>query len=211
MEIKLVKNEDIHFILRKHECFKETLGYVTHNRDYVMSIDKNKILGFAILFDKENSPMDSLTNVVSLSNIEVDEDYTNRGIATKMLNFIAEHIKENNKILKRTSPTEDGKNYIYNKFTQILKDKNVPYIPDNLDFIYSKLESNYFKNKTLSNEKKIKLLLKVSEDALKGQYCKKHNINSLEKLNSNFLEDGYEAVEKFIQKEKRKNKIRRRK
>jgi hypothetical protein len=98
-----------------------------------------------------------LKGVMTLSNIMVNTGYRNQGIATKMLNEIIHHVKEKNIVLRRTAPESDGFKFIYNKFTDMLNDNEVPFIEFNKSFVYEMLESKGLLKKKQSSEK-IKLM-----------------------------------------------------
>lgn len=209
VEIKLVNNKEILKTVRDNECFNESLGMVNHQRDYLLAFKDNKIVGFAILYDKSQDAREALLNVTSLSMIEVDEDYWHQGIGTQLLEETIKYIKENERILKRTDPTPLGDKYIKDKFGNMLDNANVNYIPHNLIGIYQRLEAKYDKFKTLSSEDKIDLMNELSEKALSHDLCKRFEIKTVKDFNSiDFYEAAYETVDDFVEKNKRKNKIK---
>lgn len=176
---------------------------VSQNRDFILAKDNNKIIGFAILFRSEKG-MTSLENVTSLSNIEIHEDYKRKGIATRLFQDVMEHVKLENKILKRTQPTDDGQNYIYKKFSNLLQENKIPYIPYNLSFLYERLsENDFLKNK--SNQQKISTLHQFEKKILEHQTLKKLDIKS---LNMNFLKEADEIIQSQKPHNRLKNKLK---
>jgi GNAT superfamily N-acetyltransferase len=187
-----IKTVTYHFI--KSKDLSKTLGNKVNltnarindaNRDYIVAIIDDKIIGYAILFDTEKKRWDALKNVYTLSNIEVSENYRNKGVATNIIHKLLDTIKKENKILMRTSPDLMGKLYTFNKISNIAKNKNVPYIPHNLGFIYISLEnSGQFTNKT--NSSKINLFNYVCSKMIQDPIIKEWDIHKLEDLNDGF-------------------------
>lgn len=209
LEIKLVSNKEINKVVNDNECFNESLGMINHQRDYLLAFKDNKIVGFAILYDKSQDAREALLNVTSLSMIEVDEDYENQGIGTALLKEVINYIKENDRILKRTDPTPLGEKYIKDKFSKMLDDENVNYIPHNLTAIYQRLESKDEKFKNLSSENKISLMHELAEKALSHDLCRRFEVNDVKEFNSiDFYDATCETVDNFIEKNKKRNKIK---
>lgn len=207
IEIILLKNEKVDEHIKQYKGeLKKHFNY-TFNRDFMVAIHEYNIIGIGILYNKEKCTREPLENVITLTNIIIDESYKNKGVATAIFNNITDYISVNNKILRRTSPTEDGSNYIFEKFTNILENKKINYIPHNLDFIYEKLERDYFKNKRIDNYKKIDILNNVSKSILKNKKCIEYKVDKVEKLSTNFLDESYDEIEKYI-KNKNKNKFK---
>ncbi len=198
-----VSGEDLdEYLEDKNLMFSEN-RLVNHNRDFILAKDNDKIIGFAILFRSENG-MTPLENVISLSNIEIHEDYKRKGIATRLFQDVMEHIKLENKILKRSQPTDDGQNYIEQKFSNLLNENNISYIPHNLAFLYERLsENNLFENK--NNQEKISTLHEFEKKILKHPKLKELEVKT---LNMNFLNEADEIIQSHKLKNTSKNKFK---
>lgn len=211
-----IKNTTYHFIKSK-DLYKSLYDKINltnarindSNRDYVVAILEDKIIGYAVLFDTEKKRWDSLKNVCTFSNIEVSENYRKKGVASNIINLLMDSVKKDNKILMRTTPDLMGKLYTFDKISNIAKIKQVPYIPHNLGFIYISLEnSGRFKNKT--NSLKMKLFNNVCSKMIEDPIIKEWDINKLDDLNDGFydvLNNIIDEIKPFTNKNSLKTKI----
>lgn len=199
----LVEGERLDDYLEDKELMFSESRLVSNNRDFILAKDNHKIIGFAILFRSENG-MTPLENVISLSNIEIHEDYKRKGIATRLFQDVMKHVKLENKILKRSQPTDDGQNYIEKKFSNLLQENKIPYIPYNLAFLYERLsENDFLKNK--NNQEKISTLHQFEKKVLEHPTLKKLDIKS---INMNFLKEADEIIQSQKPQNRLKNKLK---
>ena len=178
IKYKTLKSEELYDFISQYEKFPKR-DFSDQNRDYVLATYDNRIIGFSIMADKSKFA-NSLQNVISLSNIEVHEDFRNLGVASNMIDLTIKEIKKQNKIMLRTLPDELGEKYIYNQITNKLKKENVCFIPHNLSHIYNMLEKKVFDKKNINNKDKIKLMLELANKTLEHTVCKKYNIENIE-------------------------------
>jgi GNAT superfamily N-acetyltransferase len=172
-------------------------------RNYVFAMKNNKIIGYAILFDNEKKRYNSLSNVFTLSNIEVDNDFRRQGVASGMIDLLINVVKSEGRILKRTTPDVLGKLYIFDKISEVAKHNNVYFIPHNLVFIYEFIEKNgLFKNK--NNDSKMKFFNTVCNNMLKHPKIKEWDIDTLDELNGGFHDVIADVISKL---KKPKNKL----
>ena len=203
IEYKVVKENEFYDFFNQYEDNLE-IGITNTNRDHVFAIYENKVIACATLFNQENSARIPLKNVITLSNIRVNKDFKNKGIASNMIDILLDDIKKQNKILNRTDPDLEGKLYIYNKIKEKSKDKGVLVIPHNLTFIYSKI-ANSKQHKELSYKDKISLMHNISKKMLEHKTFKEWNITDIEEVNHSFndaLEDVWNDINKPTQKRK---------
>lgn len=186
--------------------FKRILSNTT-DRDFFVAKNENKVVGIAILFKKYQARNNPNEGVVSLTNIEVDPDFKNEGIGTQLLNNVADYCLEHNYILRRTSPTEEGQSFIFNKFGKMLDKKGLSWIPENLGFIYDDLEKNVFDNKTYSAKDKIRLMKDVAQQVCDTDIAKEYDLN-IEKLSSNFLMESREIINTFNSKKSKTKRLK---
>lgn len=116
-------------------------------RDHIFAIKDNTIVGIVLLQDQEKSKSLKLKNTVTLSNLIVHPDYRQKGISKQLTKFLAHYLNDNNLILRRTDPTNDGKSYLFNNMTSKLKELNVPFVTEESSWIYKEIE-NKNPNKT---------------------------------------------------------------
>lgn len=208
---EFVKHEDIDNYLSDKQTFKAFDSIVmVGDRDVIVAKENNNIVGFASLCRNWEKRFDAIDDVLTLTNIEVKKENRNNGISKILLAKVADHVKENNLILRRTEPTEDGALYIKDSFSRLLKEKDVLTIPNNLYFIYYKLNNDIFSSNDSINDK-VKLMNDVAKETIKTDLCKKYDIDNIEKLNSNFIEPAYEIIDKMkndLRKQKNKLKIK---
>lgn len=191
---KIVTEKDIYSFFQNHEDHLE-IKIIPTNRDYIFALDKNKVIGFAILFNQEKSLRMPIKNARTLSNIYVNKEYRNQGISSSMIDIVINKLKKDNKILKRTEPDLDGKLYIFNKITQKTKEKNLLVIPYNLDFIYFEIErNNNYKN--LNEESKIEKMYNLAEQILQHKTLINHNIKDISGINYHFIDVLNEVINK---------------
>jgi GNAT superfamily N-acetyltransferase len=199
----LVEGERLDDYLEDKDLMFSESRLVSNNRDFILAKDNHKIIGFAILFRSKNG-MIPLENVISLSNIEIHEDYKRKGIATRLFQDVMEHVKLENKILKRSQPTDDGQNYIEKKFSNLLQENKIPYIPYNLAFLYERLsENDFLKNK--NNQEKISTLHQFEKKVLEHPKLKNLEIKV---LNMNFLKEADEIIQSQKPQNRLKNKLK---
>ena len=105
------------------------IGIVPTDRDYIFAMDRNKVIGCAILFNQEKSFRMPIANTRTLTNIYVNKEYRNKGISSNMIDLVIKKLKEDNKLLRRTRPDLDGKLYIFDQITKKTKEKNLLVIP----------------------------------------------------------------------------------
>ena len=184
LKIETVSGESLNDFLEKHNLlFKKSL-LINTNRDFIFAIDEKDIVGFAILFRSDCS-FTPLENVISLSNIEVNKNYKNKGIGSYLFEKVIEIIEKEKKILKRTLPTPEGETFIEEKFSRMLKEKKINYIPYNLSFLYERLSTNgFFTDKT--NNQKISTMHLFEQEILKTPNLQEKEIKF---LNQNFLDE----------------------
>ena len=120
---KIVTENEFSSFFKDHEDHLE-IGIIPTNRDYIFALDKNKVIGCAILFNQEKSLRMPIANTRTLSNIYVNKEHRNKGISSNIIDLVIKKLKEDNKLLKRTEPDLDGKLYIYDKITQKTKEGN---------------------------------------------------------------------------------------
>jgi len=198
-----VSGEDLDEHLENKKLMFSKSRLVEHNRDFILAKDNDQVIGFAILFRSEHG-MTPLENVVSLSNIEIHKDYKNKGIATRLFQDVMNYAKSNNKILKRSLPTDEGQNYIEQKFSNLLNENKISYIPHNLAFLYERLsENNFFKNK--DNQEKISTLHEFEKNILEHPKLKEFEVKT---LNMNFLNEADEIIQSHKLKNTSKNKFK---
>lgn len=198
-----VSGEDLDEHLENKKLMFSKSRLVEHNRDFILAKDNDQVIGFAILFRSEHG-MTPLENVVSLSNIEIHKDYKNKGIATRLFQDVMNYAKSNNKILKRSLPTDEGQNYIEQKFSNLLNENKISYIPHNLAFLYERLsENNFFKNK--DNQEKISTLHEFEKKILEHPKLKEFEVKT---LNMNFLNEADEIIQSHKLKNTSKNKFK---
>jgi ribosomal protein L15 len=114
------------------------------------------------------------------------------------------HVKLENKILKRSQPTDDGQNYIEKKFSNLLQENKIPYIPYNLAFLYERLsENDFLKNK--NNQEKISTLHQFEKKVLEHPKLKNLEIKV---LNMNFLKEADEIIQSQKPQNRLKNKLK---
>lgn len=199
LEFKNISGDELEDFLDEYNLLFKESKLVRFNRDFIFATKDNDIVGFAILFRSENS-YTPLENVVSLSNIEVNKDFQNNGIATALFDKVIEFAKNSNKILKRSQPTDDGEAFIQNKFSKTLKEKEISYIPYNLAFLYERLTTNkLLENK--SHKEKIKTLHDFEQKILQHPKLIELKVQS---LNQNFLIEADEIIN--TEKNKHKNR-----
>lgn len=165
------------------------------DREFIIAIRNEEIAGLVMFKDRTNASFEPLENVTSLSYVKVANNHKNKGVATMLLGKAIDLIKERKCILRRTEPTVEGSSFIFDKFTKMLKENNIDYIPHNLSFIYSKLEKEKFNSSNLSNSKKIEMMYEISDELMKHPVCKEYNINEYDKINSNFVIEAYDIIE----------------
>ena len=61
---KVVAEEEFDSFFQDYEDDLE-IGIISTNRDYIFAMDKNKVIGFAILFNQENSVRMPIANTTS--------------------------------------------------------------------------------------------------------------------------------------------------
>lgn len=206
IEYKIVREDEFYDFFSNYED-KLEIGLVDLNREHVFAIHNNSVIGVAVLFKQENSLRVPLNNVVTLSNIMVNKNFKNNGIATKMIDVLLDDIKLNNKVLNRTKADFEGQLYIFDKIKQKADKKNVLFIPHNLTFVYSKIEQSE-KHQSLSDKDKIKLMHDISKKMLEHKTFKEWDIQDIDEVNSSFVE-ALEDVWKDINKPIKKRKIRK--
>jgi hypothetical protein len=135
-------------------------------------------------------------------------DCRNIGIASKMIDLLLEEVKKQNKILLRTAPDDLGKLYIFNQITDKIKKNDIDHIPHNLAIVFSILENKCFCKKKLNNKEKINQMNLLSNESLKHAICKKYNIDTIDKLNLNFMKE-IEETFNLLNKNKKKLKIKK--
>lgn len=195
-DYKYVSEENINKELRQLNVPDDLVSSVFQGqRDFVLAIRKNELAGIAMLCDRNKSPYNPIKDVTSLSYIKVSENHKHKGVGINLLEETIKTIQSKNHILRRTEPTDDGKMFIFDKFTNMLNNANVNYIPDNLFFIYDRLDKKIFNNADYSNIEKIKKMNEVANALLEHDVCKKYDINKIEKLNGNFLVEADEVID----------------
>lgn len=208
-DYKMVKENEFQDFFEKFEDELE-IGIISSNRDYIFALDKNKVIGCAILFNQEKSLRMPINNTTTLSNIYVNKDYRNKGISSTMIDMLIKKIKQDNKILKRTEPDLDGKLYIFDKITYKTKENNLLVIPHNLDFIYFEIENNNL-YKSFNEEDKIFKMYQLSEKMLKHKTLIEWGIQDISEINYSFIDVLKEVIEEDKPdkpKNKNKNKIK---
>lgn len=198
-----VLGEDLDEYLEDKQLMFSEGRLVEHNRDFILAKDNDQVIGFAILFRSEHG-MTPLENVVSLSNIEIHEDYKNKGIATRLFQDVMDYARSNNKILKRSLPTDDGQNYIEKKFSNLLNGNDIPYIPYNLVFLYERLSENHLLDNK-NNHEKISTLHEFEKKILEHPKLKELDVKI---LNMNFLKEADEIIQSQKPQNRLKNKLK---
>jgi len=204
---KIVTENEFSSFFKDHEDHLE-IGIIPTNRDYIFALDKNKVIGCAILFNQEKSLRMPIANTRTLSNIYVNKEHRNKGISSNIIDLVIKKLKEDNKLLKRTEPDLDGKLYIYDKITQKTKEGNLLVIPHNLDFIYYKIgrTKNY---KYLNEEERIDKMYHLAEKMLQHKTLVEWGIKDISEINLHFIDVLEEVIDKDKpHKPKNKNKIK---
>ncbi len=204
---KIVTEEELYSFFKDHKNDLE-IGIALSNRDYIFALDKNKVIGCAILFNQENSLRMPIANTRTLSNIYVNKEYRNKGISSNMIDLVIQKLKEDGKILKRTEPDLDGKLYIFNQITKKTKEKNLLVIPHNIDFIYYKIgRTNNYKH--LNEEERIDKMYDLAEKMLQHKTLTDWDITDISGINLHFIDVLEEVIDKDKpQKPKNKNKFK---
>lgn len=204
---KIVTEEEFYSFFQDHEDDLE-IGITPNKRDYIFAIDKNKVIGCAILFNQESSLKMPIANTTTLSNIYVNKEYRNKGISSNMIDLVIQKLKEDGKVLKRTKPDLDGKLYIYDKITQKTKEENLLVIPHNLDFIYYKIgRTNNYKH--LNEEERIDKMYDLADKMLQHKTLVDWDIKDISEINLHFIDVLEEIIDKDKpHKPKNKNKFK---
>tara|TARA_Y100000034_G_scaffold24190_1_gene28135 strand:+ start:30407 stop:31072 length:666 start_codon:yes stop_codon:yes gene_type:complete len=204
---KVVAEEEFDSFFQDYEDDLE-IGIISTNRDYIFSMDKNKVIGCAILFNQENSVRMPIANTTTLSNIYVNKEYRNKGISSNMIDLVIQKLKEDGKVLKRTEPDLDGKLYIFDQITKKTKEENLLVIPHNIDFIYYKIgRTNNYKH--LNEEERIDKMYDLAEKMLQHKTLTDYDITDISGINLHFIDVLEEVIDKDKpQKPKNKNKFK---
>lgn len=204
---KVVAEEEFDSFFQDYEDDLE-IGIISTNRDYIFAMDKNKVIGFAILFNQENSVRMPIANTTTLSNIYVNKEYRNKGISSNMIDLVIQKLKEDGKVLKRTEPDLDGKLYIFDQITKKTKEENLLVIPHNIDFIYYKIgRTNNYKH--LNEEERIDKMYDLAEKMLQHKTLTDYDITDISGINLHFIDVLEEVIDKDKpQKPKNKNKFK---
>lgn len=204
---KIVTENEFSSFFKDHEDHLE-IGIIPTNRDYIFALDKNKVIGCAILFNQEKSLRMPIANTRTLSNIYVNKEHRNKGISSNIIDLVIKKLKEDGKVLKRTEPDLDGKLYIFDQITKKTKEKSLLVIPHNLDFIYYKIgrTNNY---KYLNEEERIDKMYDLAEKMLQHKTLVEWDITDISEINLHFIDVLDEIIDKDKPyKPKNKNKIK---
>jgi predicted acetyltransferase len=173
---QFIKSKDMNDFVRNNKSLFNKAALYSGNRDYMIAIADDNIVGFACLFNQEVSVNMPLKNAVTLTNIVVDDNYTRNGIATQMLREIAIKLSMNDKVLRRTNPTASGEKYTFDKFSKILKENNLNYITENTSYLFKILDDNVFSSGCYSRNEKFNILNKTISFVLNEKGVK-HDAN----------------------------------
>lgn len=179
-EIHVVKEEDYFDFIIEYDKDLENQVLSDRYRDHVFVLDREKesIIAYTCLMKDYDFPHDSLDSAMTLSTIYVNSNYRNQGISKQLIESTLEHVKQEEKILKRTKPSTDGKNYSFNRITEVSKKIDLPTIPYNLSFIYEMLsKNNFLKNKSINQ--KLELFEETSNKLLDKIKEKNKNVKTL--------------------------------
>lgn len=204
IKYKIIKSNEIDICLREKEQYKKTTSK-NDFKTYICAFDKEKIIGYACLehnYDNENSK--HIKESMTLSVIEVHDDYRKNGIATKIIELLINEIKKENKILIRTSPSAQGRAFVFNKISEMCNDEGVCYISHNLKFIYEYfIQNEEYQN--IPNIDKKNIVESMAEKMLEHESLKEWFLDSIEDVNDSF----YDAFKDLVQMDnKSKNKKR---
>ena len=89
---KIVTENEFSSFFKDHEDHLE-FGIIPTNRDYIFALDKNKVIGFAILFNQEKSLRMPIANTRTLSNIYVNKEHRNKGISSNIIDLVIKKLK----------------------------------------------------------------------------------------------------------------------
>jgi hypothetical protein len=167
LKTQFVESSNVNEFVRTNKNLFNNAALYAGNRDYIIATIDEEIVGYACLFKQDVSVKLPLINTVTLSNIVVDDNYTNKGIATQMLNEIAISLSMNDKVLRRTDPTTMGKKYTSDKFSKILKNNNINYLTEDTSYIFKILDEHVFLNNNYSRNKKFNIFNKTISFVLK--------------------------------------------
>lgn len=206
----VIQHYDLNDFLNNYTNFENREFIQSESRRYIVATNKNKeIVGYACLVDNEKNNARSINGCLTLSNIEVLEQYRNKGIATNILNIVIDEVKKEGKILRRTAPDLMGKLYIYERIGEICNKKGVDYVPHNLTFIYESLSKNE-KFIKLSNEEKIESVNFFANKILEHEKVIEWDIRTIDDINSSFydiFDDVYKKNHNFSLEKKTKIKF----
>lgn len=197
-QFNIVKeNEVLDFLnpFQVSDFFKRFL--FSGNRDFIIATQNDWVVGITILFKKHLSQLNSISDTVTLSNIEVKKEYKNTGIASGMLKLVPHYCKKHDLTLLRTRPTEEGERYIFNKFTQILDKQNSLYVPHNLVFVYDDLNRFVFSNGVYDRTERLNIMYQVAQQAINSDNGKKYNL-TVDSLNTHFLDETRDSIKKLF-------------
>lgn len=110
-------------------------------RDHIFAIKDNQIVGIALLQDQEKSKKLQIKDTVTLSNLIVHPEYLQQGISKLLINHLVNYLKENNLILRRTDPTKEGKEYLFDNLTAKLKELDIPFVTEESSWIYKEFQT----------------------------------------------------------------------
>jgi GNAT superfamily N-acetyltransferase len=194
----IVKEEDYFDFIIEHDVLLEGQLLSPQFRDHVFITENDKIVGYTALMKDYEFPHSSTDDVMSMATIFIHSDYRNRGLSKPLIENSLNHIKDNDKILLRTKPSNDGVSYSFDRITKISNDLNLKFIPHNLDFVFQQLNnSNLFKNKDIDT--KLKTFNNVCNELLL-----KHKLNDINNLD--FSDHSY-SLKSIINKKYKNLKI----
>jgi GNAT superfamily N-acetyltransferase len=178
-----INSEDFYDFISEHDILIKH-SFQPDYRDYVFATKDDQVVGYICLMNEYEYPYHSIQDTMLLSNIYVDSDHRNQGISSSMIMVALNHVSNKQKMLKRTAPSSDGKQYTYNKITDLSDSLNIKLIPHNLSFVLDKL--NTFKNYRDKNlDDKIKIF-----DLISNNYTKNNSFNcNIDRELNKFLKD----------------------
>ena len=129
----VVKEEDYFDFIIEHDIKLEKQSLNDRYRDHVFVTDNSNddVVAYTCLMKDYAFPSSKTEDAITMATIYVNSDYRNQGISKKLIELSLEHIKNENKIFIRTSPSEDGKKHSLDRITKISNDLKLNFIPHN--------------------------------------------------------------------------------
>jgi GNAT superfamily N-acetyltransferase len=179
----IVKEDDYFDFIIEHDIKLEKQSLSDRYRDHVFVTDNSNddVIAYTSLMKDYEFPSSKTDDAMTMATIYVNSDYRNKGVSKQLIELSLEHIKNENKIFIRTSPSDDGKKHSLDRITKVANDLKLNFIQHNLSFVYRTLDSKgLLKNKSI--KEKIEVFNKTCDKILNHFELKKENITNKEHI-----------------------------